>query len=393
MNVKPFRGFLFSRELCNLGLLVCPPYDVMDDERKKYFESKHPLNFVRIVLSRGTVENASLMLKSWLDRKFITQDDKDYLYLLKQRFNTSEATCERYGIISLVSIKSNIYTHEKTRESTVLDRLELIERTGFNLCPIFLIRKTEKNDSIKNFIENYSDSDSITLLARFYDDEKVFHEFYRLKSNRLMQMLNSSNSFLVADGHHRFDAIKRAYTKYNEEFFMAYITDEDSGLFILPTHRIIRSEESLERIKNRLKDYETKKIVTINSETEKLKNIMKKENNNSCFFVYKEGNADDNIVALKCIFKEDLHLIELHKNILIDIFDIEYEHSLEKCVQMVKSGWASSSFLVPPLTIQQIWKTVEDGKVLPRKSTYFWPKVPSGIVLNQLENIPGFRNR
>jgi uncharacterized protein (DUF1015 family) len=375
--VKPFRGFRFAENLKNLGLLVCPPYDVMDIERKKHFESKHPLNFVRIVLSRGTKENAITMLKSWIDRKFIIQDEKESIYLLRQTFEFDGQKVKREGIFVLVSINAPIYRHELTKEEVVEDRFGLLELSEFNLCPIFLLadERVPKPTLQK-----------VRFVGSFTDDEKVEHEFFVVDDEMTVQNVCSylnKTSFLIADGHHRFEAVKKAREIYGYEYFMSYVTFDYEGIRIFPTHRLMEDEEKARIVVKRLKDffnfYEASDNISSQHTIRDIHLIFKKNGKNVIKLIPKE-NLPDTIEEFS-----DVKVMLLHKLALYDMeYFLTYERDLINCIKFIEEGRISLAIILPPVDVREVWKVAKMGNILPRKSTYFWPKVPSGLVLNKL---------
>ncbi|GBD03089.1 hypothetical protein HRbin19_00364 [bacterium HR19] len=376
--IKPFRGFLYSHRLKDkISDLICPPYDVIDEKMQRELFEKSEFNYVRIVLSPYGHNHATESLKKFLQEKIIERSDEESIYVLVQSFYDGEGKkFDFVGIISLVSCDAKIVEHERTKPKVVEDRIELLQKTGFNTCPIFLMTEGK---NIRNWYE--SSKSSFKKIFDFsyvsYEYEiKIFGSLFSSQDFSIISKLQDKE-FLIADGHHRFNAIKEVYyQKKSEKFFMAFIADESSGFFIMPF---------LREVESKWKEY----LKSLNFDFILSRQKVRLPQNIDIFALAKNFDADFLFIfddeaeklVLRKLFEKN-HLQVLHDYILKNI-EVNFEANMLKSLRKIQGGDIGCAIFPRPLSIQEIWEIVRKKSILPPKSTYFWPKIPSGLVLNK----------
>jgi uncharacterized protein (DUF1015 family) len=360
--------------------IICPPYDVIDEKMQEELLKKSELNYVRVVLSPFGHDHAKKTLEDFIKRNILVQSEKEKLYVLTQSFYDGKNFHEAVGIIALVSYEAKIFQHESTRPRVIEDRIELLEKTGCNTCPIFLVAG---GYNIRKWYEKTLKQGNLNLLFSFkYNSTEygldVDCKFFETDDFELIYYLQD-REFIIADGHHRFNAIKHVYQgKKNEKFFMAFISDESSGFLILPILREIKRGE--EKKINLQEDIVISKnhLQTNSNKFDNPLSFLSFQNSDFLFFFGDNSSLAVNIRKIP----EKTHIEILHEYIIKNI-PVEFEHNMLKSISKLLRGELGCSIIPKPLSMQEIWSVVKRGKVLPPKSTYFWPKIPSGLVLNR----------
>jgi uncharacterized protein (DUF1015 family) len=379
--IKPFRGITYSPHFrAKMSDIICPPYDVIDEKMQEELLKKSELNYVRVVLSPFGHDHAKKTLEDFIKRNILVQSEKEKLYVLTQSFYDGKNFHEAVGIIALVSYEAKIFQHESTRPRVIEDRIELLEKTGCNTCPIFLVAG---GYNIRKWYEKTLKQGKLNLLFSFkYNSTEygldVDCKFFETDDFELIYHLQD-REFIIADGHHRFNAIKHVYQgKKNEKFFMAFISDESSGFLILPILREIKRGE--EKKINLQEDIVISKnhLQTNSNNFDNPLSFLSFQNSDFLFFFGDNSSLSVNIRKIP----EKTHIEILHEYIIKNI-PVEFEHNMLKSISKLLRGELGCSIIPKPLSMQEIWSVVKRGKVLPPKSTYFWPKIPSGLVLNR----------
>jgi uncharacterized protein (DUF1015 family) len=379
--IKPFRGITYSPHFrAKMSDIICPPYDVIDEKMQEELLKKSELNYVRVVLSPFGHDHAKKTLEDFIKRNILVQSEKEKLYVLTQSFYDGKNFHEAVGIIALVSYEAKIFQHESTRPRVIEDRIELLEKTGCNTCPIFLVAG---GYNIRKWYEKTLKQGKLNLLFSFkYNSTEygldVDCKFFETDDFELIYHLQD-REFIIADGHHRFNAIKHVYQgKKNEKFFMAFISDESSGFLILPILREIKRGE--EKKINLQEDIVISKnhLQTNSNNFDNPLSFLSFQNSDFLFFFGDNSSLSVNIRKIP----EKTHIEILHEYIVKNI-PVEFEHNMLKSISKLLRGELGCSIIPKPLSMQEIWSVVKRGKVLPPKSTYFWPKIPSGLVLNR----------
>jgi len=440
--IKPFRGFLYNQEkVKNLELVVAPPYDVITPEQQNHYYKKHSFNVIRLILGKeepsdnernNKYTRAANYLSNWKDNKILIKNHKPSIYFYIQDFTLPDGEPrKRKGFISLVKIEEFssgiILPHERTMSTPKKDRLNLILACEANFNPIFSLFSDPKFQ-IENRI------DDITKKAPpFFDiiDEKaVRHQLWIIDNPETIdyvKMVMLDKKLLIADGHHRYETainyrnlMREKYPDYkgNEAFnyTMMYFTNmNDPGLVILPTHRLVKKinfnlNEFIRKAKeffeiesiptNPELDYQVRKKILSTMKNESTKHYLfamfSKIQDSYFIFRLKDFNLLDKVMEksfFPALRKLDANIMEVlvFQTILgINCNNPEHEekikfvHTDDEAINMVRSGEYEVAFLVNPTRIEQVKEIVAQGEKMPQKSTYFFPKLLSGLVINQI---------
>ncbi len=399
--IRPFKGLIYNRsKIDDISRCVCPPYDIIPDPAVYYERST--FNAVRLELpvetpSTTQYDEAARTLEAWIREDILTFDDIETIYLYEQEFTIGGTTHTRRGIIPLVKLDpGSILTHEETRKAAREDREKLIQRLKTFTSLIFALYG-DSHRAIGKFLASaekerlYSFSDELSITNRFYkmtDPAQI---------NQLVTLMEGKKIY-IADGHHRLSVA----FKLGLPYVAMYLSDmESEGIVILPYHRIVRSASGrglahlLESVQNL---FRVEKVAF--SGVEKLKDLVRSltAGANPSFGLFcKEDKTHVYILSQKKPFLEDegtpeslrkLSVTIAHSGLLKGLFSIKEEeisflNDASEAVQLINEGTYDLALFVPPTTVEEVKDVADHGLYMPPKSTYFFPKVLTGLVFHK----------
>ncbi len=402
-----------------MSKVVCPPYDVIDAKGQEEFYQKHPYNFIRLILGRelaGDTDSENKYTRSagyleeWLRRGILVQDDQPAVYFYEQDFLSPEGqTRRRLGFIALMRLEDEagaaaVYPHEHTHTAPKEDRLRVMKSVEANLSPIFTVFSDPRG-----VVGGLFDS-AVAKTAPLFsatDTDGGANKLWRMTDPGLIGKLKaflSDKDVFIADGHHRFEVAKMfrdfkkslgpGHFKDSYNTIMTYFTPlEDKGLVILPTHRLIKDASfSPDALAPLFGVKELPDRAALAAEMKKHKDKV------GAFGLYKQGKyyffriADkagcNRLVQDAPQAYKDLDVAILHKVVFDHILkialpQISYEVRMDRAIEAVDSGVYDALFLLNATKIGQIRDIALGGEVMPQKSTYFYPKLLSGLVIHK----------
>ena len=367
---------------------ISPPYDVIGDDYLKELQS-HPHNVTNLTLKQDAdkrYHSARKELDSWIESGALKQDEESF-YIYEQTFDDNGTKRVRTGIVGILKTEKyedgHIIPHEETFSKVKADRLNLLRDMEAHLESIFGIFEgftPELNRRI---------ADNARLIYLYNDDSGVEHKYYKLSDAAICKEVTEQlkdQKMLIADGHHRYETALN-YSLENpgnekKSFVLATLVASDNeGLVIWPTHRMVNTENISEKnaIKGISAVLKTEEVSREDMEA-KLKDHMMglMFKSGKCFLADYDGGDDpmwslDTYVAqekiLKGVYKSDEGKATV-------TYDAEYE-SVKK--QMEEKKHDLSIILNDP-KLQTIWDLSMIGKRMPKKTTFFFPKIWSGFV-------------
>lgn len=371
-EIKAFKGWRYNN--IDSQKVITPPYDVIDNDYKSILQNRSEYNFTNLILNDNH-EIAKSLLDKWTKNNILTQDKEDTIYIYEQEYDGLKRT----GFICLLKIEDlgkTIMPHENTFSKHIEDRYDLMEKTCADFGQIFLIYE-DKTNEIDSLLTT-SDSPIITYL----DDNNCTHKITPITNPITIKKITdamSSKSLLIADGHHRYKTALR-YSKEHgiTHHMVTLVNGYNEGLKILPTNRLIRKDIDL----TPLEEFFDITPITISNPKELDINLSK-----NSFIIAKK---DHMIKATLKTPNKDLDIVILHDLIFKKILkptdlsypDIDFIKGNEQAIDLIPQG---TMFFVNPPTLDETFAIAKDGKVMPQKSTYFYPKMFSGLVLNRWE--------
>jgi len=415
--IRPFRGITYNQErISDLGEVVAPPYDIISPSDQKEYYRSHPYNIVRIILGKeypgdDAKENkytrAARYFKEWLSSGILKRDSEAAIYVYDQEYSLKGEVKRRKGFIALMKLEEFgsgvVFPHERTFTQTKLDRLELLRSCKANLSPIFSLY----SDPL-HLIDRYLEK-AIPLFA-LRDEDGVRHSLGAIREDgvigKIVEAMKDKKIF-IADGHHRYlTALKfreEERTQTGEENFvmMYFLNMEADAVTILPVHRVLGSLtlEEVRKLKGKLSDFFQIEVFNFTFETEETKREKMfrriQEVKDGYVFGMYCGERRYYLLSLKKSYRQRFKgkvntaiLDELMtKEILKKKGQVDFVKDERKAVDLVRKGKYQAAFFLSPPSLRQIKEVSLSGGVMPPKSSYFYPKLLSGLVMRELKEI------
>ncbi len=431
IEIKPLNAIVYNQEKVNITDVIAPPYDVISDKYRDELEARSEFNFVKLILANNSTDlndennrynEAYKNYKKWLDEGILVKTDKPCILYVIQNYEKNGKKITRKGFIARNRIEDfstkNILPHEYTMGGPKEDRLNLTKKCKANFSQVFLVY-SDPQKQIENAID-YTQKPFIDVT----DDLGVQNIVYKIDDETtisLIQKVLSDKTCLIADGHHRYETAMNYRNFVNSpdandptKFVMSYFTNLEDDLLIFPTHRIltrwVEPYVLLEKVKKYFdvidftfdgknkKEVKAQFLQAIEDESKNqismglyMKNVNKfyllklRENVNSILDEYEVPEvlkSLDLIVLHKTIISKELGYTQEEQMAQDGILYIKQE---DEAFDMIDMGKAEASFIMAYPKIQDIKRISEAGERMPQKSTYFYPKLLSGIVINPLD--------
>ena len=412
-NIFPFKGWRYNSELINdITKVIVPPYDVITtDEQNDYYDTS-PYNYIRINLNRSKDDDryieAAKFLESWRNESVLVEESDAAVYILSQTFQQNGKSVDRVGCIcalELTELGDTVLPHEQTIEKHLDDRYRLMETTKANPGQIFMCYQDEDLILEKMYATLQKDPDIDCDLDKIR---------YRLWAVTDLEFINqfkaymSTKDLVIADGHHRYKTALRFYRNNPEingadQVMVTVINSSNPGMNVLPTHRLIKDVQlGIDDIIKRLNaDFNVEwfagpeKVINILEGENSLKGqmgIYHRESDTGLLLNFHNWKELNNVFTDQCQAAQELDTNILHSFVMKDVFGVNTynQQDLKKLSYMrgnkptrellkEENNFDVACFIKPP-TLNEIFTIAEAGEKMPQKSTYFFPKVYSGLV-------------
>jgi uncharacterized protein (DUF1015 family) len=359
----------------NLSALVAPPYDVISDADLRRYEALSPFNVVHVTRPGAEYGRAGRTFEEW-ERDRILQADEPSMYVHEVTFNGRR----RLDLIAALRLQPYedrvVLPHERTHRGPKEDRLALMRATHVSLEPLWFVYESRASGlpQINEVVSKRSPA------AAFTGPEGTEHRLWTITDRVIHAAVHAafeSMPVLIADGHHRYETA----LSYAEEvggppdaasrFTLALLTDiGDPGLEVLPTHRVLKAGVT----------------VTGGEEMPSLEATLAAIRGRVAAGAYHDHRFQ--VLPLE----GEMALVELHNQVIDNILGkrnpeefLMYTRDAAQAVRWVDEGAGSGAFFLDTPDLRQVLKLAQEGKTLPQKSTYFYPKPPSGMVFLRLD--------
>ncbi len=432
VSIAPLRGVFYNqKKIRDLAKVIAPPYDVISKDEQEKLHKRSPYNFVRLDLSQDSDVYAAVpaLLERWTNEGIFERDPSPAIYYMTHRFMlpTGEQK-NRRGFFALLRLEDfatgNVRPHERTLAAPKKDRLQLMLAANAQLSPIFALYSQPQPginrmlamqvEGIAPFIDVTQENAQDCVLWRITDIEVI----------RRLQEYMREESLLIADGHHRYEAAldycnrlraRRSSGTGREayNFVLTYFANLiDDNVVILPTHRLVRG-------------YEPKPFLQLEEELQKyfyLEQYPKTPEGKGWFLkALRTGGKKKHVIG--AVFKRDprylilrlkskrimqrlakdasaqlqeLDVTTLHSLILEHVLGlgterqvsgetIRYSQDEEAVLQALDKEDFQAAFILNPPKADEVLAIASKGETMPQKSTYFYPKLPSGLIVNKID--------
>ena len=373
-EIRPFQALTFDTGVAGaLTRLVAPPYDVIDAEERLAYKARSPYNIVNLTLPEDESDSGPL-LSAWREQGVMRRDPEPALWWLEQAYVGPDGRARtREGFLASIKIepyeKKVVLPHERTHAGPKASRLRLLDATRTQLEPIFLLYDDPERceQALREQAagrEPDLDAEELGVRSRLWrvDDEAALA--------RVREAL-ADKQLLIADGHHRYETAlafhQQDETDATAFTFAALVNTRGEGLAIFPTHRVFATAPALGTLAGGDPRGDVQAAVSeldgISYET-------------PAVLVYEAGGARL-VASAEPILDAELVDRLGHEG-------ISYTPDWKEAVEAVDSGAAKLAVLMRPPRIEQVFAVAREGRVMPPKSTYFYPKLLSGLVLYPL---------
>jgi uncharacterized protein (DUF1015 family) len=425
-DVRPFRALRYAPNL-DLAKAISPPFDVISPDQQRALHERSPYNAVHIELAEESdgsrYERASAALRSWLDQAILRRDDRPAFYLHDHQFERDGVPYSRRLLFARLRLepwdKGIVLPHEQTFGAPIEDRLRLLRTIRTNTSPVFLIYR-DHDRQVEISLEAAS---SAAPVAEFEGDDGQRHALRRIDDPRAIEALSSAfelEVLYIADGHHRYETAlvyrdeRRAaaasdWTGKEPENFalVALAAVHDPGLLVLPIHRVTANGVPLDDARHRLSDvFTAEKHGSLEALTLALAarrdqsafGLIYAESKELYLLVLTDRSAVDGLLpqyrspawrSLDYAIANDIILqqvLGLSDAQMSDHDALWFTEDAAEALRDVSGGRARYAVLMNPVPVQRVLDVADSGERMPQKSTFFYPKVPTGLVFNPLDD-------
>ena len=405
-EIQPFRGVRYRAD-ADLARVLAPPYDVIPPAYQDELYARDPHNIVRVILNRepgdeGYAE-AGETYRGWLGEGVLAEDAEPALYLLEQGFTAPGRTLRRFGLLARFRAedaeKRVIFPHEHTRAAAKEDRWRVLNATKANFSPIFLMFP----DPASRFTDLALGAMSARPIAQYTDDGGVGHRVWRIADaavvERFRSLLAGVPSY-IADGHHRHATALRYRDANGPDgaWTLGYFTPmEAPGLLVLPYHRVLSEGPTVSDAQAKLRaagfrvstrESVASAVASAGASTAPWAFALA-EPGGAALLVEADASAAGLLPAdappsLRALDTYFLHQAVLGPVLGVPAAAVEYVHSQAEAEEALERGRCRLAVLMRATPVKQIVAVADASESMPAKSTFFHPKLPSGLVIHPL---------
>lgn len=436
MEVKPFKAFRFdSGVVGEVGNCIAPPYDVISPAQQQKLYEKSKYNIVRIIKGETTASDnadnnqytrAADYLDKWVKKGVLKQDQDETIYAYVQNFELAGRNLQRSSFIALARLEEfgkAVRPHEETLEGPKIDRLNLKRATVAKFGLVFMLYEDEQNIADK-IIEKASRQEPLIDCA---DEQQVRHRLFAITakddSDAIAKTMLDKNC-IIADGHHRYETALNYYKETANPAaayqMTSFVNIRQDGLTILATHRLVgnlknfRLENLITALRENFEiteypldsprakaDTKQKVFTRMKAGHDSDKNAFGIYGGDNAFYVavLKNKQAMDSAAPNMSRPWRSLDVSVLHKLILEKLLGIgekeladgsnikyikDVGNAVDESIEKVNTGQKQAVFFVNPTKMQQIQMVTAVGEKMPQKSTFFYPKMYTGLTINKL---------
>jgi len=417
-DIIPFKGILYNPEKVDASLTTAPPYDIVTPEFKEELYKKDPHNIIRIDFGKdkdtdteheNRYTRAAGYLSEWLRDGTLIHDAEPCFYFYEISYEIRGKSLKTRGFLGAVKLEElgsgRIHPHEMTYSKPKSDRLDILRYCDANTSPIYsLYSSREKTTS--SILEKMVNA---TPFIEAVNGDGFRHRLWRISDSDSINTITgemSDKDVFIADGHHRYETALafqkemqgKGLCKTGTEPFnyalMFLANMEDEGLTLLPTHRIVEINSGI-NIKETLKKHFTlQKAGTAETTKEQaMQNMLQSMEgrahsfgmylvNTGSYYTLSFTGSGTEMDLPDCLKTLDVSV--LHKFVFEELLKIghyEYEMDPETAVSRAKKGSFEAVFFLNPTNIHDLQKVALAGHRMPPKSTYFYPKLLTGMVM------------
>ena len=421
-KVFPFHGYRYNqKKVEDLEKVVTQPYDKIDNELQEEYYEQSPYNVVRLILGKeeDRYHSAAQNLNQWIKNEILIRDQKAGFYLYTQEYEVDGEKFVRKGFVGLGELEAGegVKAHENTMEGPKADRLNLIRATEANFGHIFMLYSDQENQ-INTLFSQVMKED---FLFQAKDEDDNLHKIWQITDESLVKEIQQkmkNKNLYIADGHHRYQTALNYQKECREngwqadgvESFnhrlMTFVNMDDPGLKVLPTHRLlygiddfnlnsflekvaedfsILEFEEKENMYNFLDQHSSEKVFGFKTAADDVYRVFKFENKevlNKIDHNYSQEYKELDVSILHNIILEKY--LGIDEKALAAKTNLDYIRYRDNALKKLEKGKYQAAFILNPTSVMEVKNIADQGEKMPQKSTDFYPKLLTGLVINKL---------
>jgi uncharacterized protein (DUF1015 family) len=402
IDIEPFAAYTYNHTVVkDINKVVAPPWDVIDEKERAELFSRSPWNIINLISKDASAEKVKGLFTHWIKEDILTREPARSFYYMKHFFRTAEDKMERKGFFAVVRLQDfsekNIIPHERVFQKYHENRYCLIQQCKANFSPVFMLYR-DKEKKIEKIIDKSNKKYSGEIKNESFD----FGVIDNSGDITAIKNLLKNKKLFIADGHHRYQAALRYYKDNPSEensYVLVFLVNIDSPhLVILPTHRYFPYPVALHEKMTEIKEFFT---VEKTPDTESMFALMYENEKQHSFGVY--DGKDFLVLTLKDEDRiirylpgghsarwQKLDSVILHEFLLDRLLKVGegeflFSPSADYLMDEYKNKKEGVIFFLNPTRKDQFINICSNGEVMPQKSTYFYPKVPSGLLIHKFK--------
>ena len=411
-RIVPIKALMYSEKAGILSDLIAPPYDVIDEEKRKDLSYKQSYNAIHLELAEPGEDRDQRVkntLNDWIKSGVLTYTDEEHFFAYEQEFSEQGTIYKRRALFCGVESRSwengAVKPHEFTLSAPKVDRLSLLKNTETQFSPVFMLAK-DRSGQLSSLLAKICDGSEATAIGTV---DNVTHRIWMMPATEdYLRMLAPllSESFYIADGHHRYETSYAYKSSIGTQSIIehpanycltALVPSEDSGLIIRSLHRIVPNQVpsnwekklskyfTIESVSSSNKqDYDDSGILALGLENPNSKHLLMLSN-------FERLRAEVDATKSDLWLKTQANI--LRYGVLDSLWgfndedlrsgSVAYTHLAEEVKEEVLLN-SATGFLLKPLSVDEVLTVADGGERLPQKSTFFHPKIGSGLLFYPL---------
>lgn len=387
-RISPFVGLLFDRSVVGShDLVTTPPYDVISEAARRHFLDASPYNVIRLDLgadgatgaeAEAKYRGAATELRSWRERGALVPTEGPHLYPYEMRFTLHGRERSIRGLVCAVELEDwggSIVPHEETMPGPIEDRLRLMRAVQTNLSSIHALFRGP-SDGVAAYLDEQMTAEPVALAT---DEQGVEHRLWAGAADPAIASALEAESLMIADGHHRYsmalryrDEMRSAHGPGPWDRVMMFLADAAiQEPPVLPFHRVQIAGE-VEPAGRRVRDL-GEVLETVNDDKLVYGLVLEEDG----VLVHRVAELDGPPPTVSALHAQRLAAGDVGLRFTPDAVEAE---------EAVRTGEAVAAYLLPPTDASRIRDVIDRGERLPQKSTFFWPKPRTGMVIQPLDH-------
>ncbi len=422
--VRPFRALRYDTDRVDLSSVIVPPYDVIAaDERGSFFD-RDPHNAIRFELTRDVADEASASyawiretLDAWRASGVLIRDEQPGYYVMGQRYTApSGEELERVGFFAELALEEYdsrvVRPHERTLAGPKADRLKLLRAAEANLSSVFLLYEDREDELGEPLAEALHDGE----IGRATDRVGVAYRLARLTDPVGVERLRSflaTRPTVIADGHHRYETALEYRRQQIEalgpqasapwQSTIAYFANAYApGSLLHPIHRVLREAPAPteEEWRKQLPEWTITRLPSVTPDW--IDALLARELAPLAArpaFISESVDGSTLLISQSEVRQNELMVRILEQEVLSVVFGLDPEaiqrgavgfpKSAERAAREIREGQGTVALYLNPMTPDDVFRATAEGEVMPQKSTFFYPKVPTGMVFRDHRDAGG----